>query len=60
VSLNGRDGSPEVFHKPSVETRVCQNCPAASPVMAASPVRPIRAQMYLAFVSSSKPLTILL
>lgn len=60
ADLSGRDGPPEVFHKPVVETRVCQNSPAALPVMTATPSRPIRARMCLACVSSDKPLIILL
>jgi hypothetical protein len=60
TDLSGRDGSPEVFHKPAVETRVCQNWPAALPVMTATPAKPIRGQMCLACVSYDKPLILLL
>jgi hypothetical protein len=60
ANLSGRDGTPEVFHKPAVETRVCQNRPAALPVMTATPAKPIRAPMCLACVSSGKLLILLL
>lgn len=48
VDLNGRDGSPEVFHQPSVETRACQDSRAAEPVLAATPQAPIRMEKCLA------------
>jgi hypothetical protein len=52
--------TPDVFHNPWVDTRVCQTCQPPEAVVAASPARPITVHMYLADVSSSKPLPPLL